>query len=79
MTWRLKYFNSAYIKASPRGVLAVAEPYIKQAIHNPAIDLGLVAPLVQTRLDTLTEIPPMVDFFDQLPAYSNDLYTHKRR
>ncbi len=76
---KLKYFNSAYIKAlSPEAFLAVAEPYLKQAIHNPAIDLGLVAPLVQTRLDTLTEIPPMVDFFDQLPAYSNDLYTHKK-
>ena len=56
---KLKYFNSAYIKAlSPEAFLAVAEPYLKQAIHNPAIDLGLVAPLVQTRLDTLTEIPP---------------------
>ena len=76
---KLKYFNSAYIKAlSPEAFLAAAEPYLKQAIHNPAIDLGLVAPLVQTRLDTLTEIPPMVDFFDQLPAYSNDLYTHKK-
>ncbi|HJC44760.1 MAG TPA: glutamate--tRNA ligase [Candidatus Faecalibacterium faecigallinarum] len=76
---KLKYFNSAYIKAlSPEAFLAVAEPYLKQAIHTPAIDLGLVAPLVQTRLDTLTEIPPMVDFFDQLPAYSNDLYTHKK-
>ena len=76
---KLKYFNSAYIKAlSPEAFLAVAEPYLKQAIHNPAIDLGLVAPLVQTRLDTLTEIPPMVDFFDLLPAYSNDLYTHKK-
>ena len=47
---KLKYFNSAYIKAlSPEAFLAVAEPYLKQAIHNPAIDLGLVAPLVQTR------------------------------
>ena len=58
---KLKYFNSAYIKAlAPADFLAAAEPYLKQAIHNPAIDLQLVAPLVQTRLDTLTEIPPMV-------------------
>ena len=76
---KLKYFNSAYIKAlSPADFLAAAEPYLKQAIHNPAIDLQLVAPLVQTRLDTLTEIPPMVDFFDALPEYANDLYTHKK-
>ena len=76
---KLNYFNSAYIKAlSPADFLAMAEPYLKQAIHNPAIDLSLVAPLVQTRLNTLTEIPPMVDFFDELPEYANDLYSHKK-
>ena len=57
---KLKYFNSRLSAkpSPPRRFLAVAEPYLKQAIHNPAIDLGLVAPLVQTRLDTLTEIAP---------------------
>ena len=48
------------------------------AIHDEGIDLSLVAPLVQTRLNTLTEIPPMVDFFDELPEYGNDLYVHKK-
>ena len=76
---KLNYFNSAYIKdLSPADFLAIAEPYLKEAIHNPAIDLALVAPLVQTRLNTLTEIPPMVDFFDALPEYTNDLYSHKK-
>ncbi len=76
---KLKYFNSSYIKnLSPEAFLAVAEPYLKEGIHTPSIDLSLVAPLLQTRLDTLTEIPPMVDFFDTLPAYSNELYTHKK-
>ena len=76
---KLKYFNSTYIKdLSPEDFLAAATPYLQEGIKNPSIDLSLVAPLVQTRLDTLTEIPPMVDFFDTLPAYSNDLYTHKK-
>ncbi len=76
---KLNYFNSTYIKdLSPADFLAIAEPYLKEAIHNPAIDLALVAPLVQTRLNTLTEIPPMVDFFDALPEYTNDLYSHKK-
>ncbi len=76
---KLKYFNSSYIKnLSPEAFLAVAEPYLKEGIHTPSIDLSLVAPLLQTRLDTLTEIPPMVDFFDTLPDYSNELYTHKK-
>lgn len=76
---KLNYFNSAYIKnLSAEDFLAEATPYLQEGIKNPAIDLSLVAPLVQTRLYTLTEIPPMVDFFDTLPTYSNDLYTHKK-
>jgi glutamyl-tRNA synthetase len=76
---KLGYFNSAYIKKlSPADFLDLAQPYLKQSIQNPAIDLALVAPLVQTRLTTLTEIPPMVDFFDALPEYSNELYVHKK-
>ncbi|MCF0123508.1 MAG: glutamate--tRNA ligase [Ruminiclostridium sp.] len=76
---KLKYFNSTYIKnLSPEDFYAAAEPYLKEGIKNPAIDLKLVAPLIQTRLDVLTEIPEMVDFFDALPAYSNDLYSHKK-
>lgn len=76
---KLNHFNSAYIKElSPEDFLAAAEPYLREAIESPAIDLALVAPLVQTRLNTLTEIPPMVDFFDALPEYGNDLYVHKK-
>ena len=76
---KLKHFNSTYIKnLSPEDFFKVAEPYLKEGIQNPDIDLTLVAPLIQTRLDTLTEIPEMLDFFDALPEYSNDLYTHKK-
>ncbi|MBR5534418.1 MAG: glutamate--tRNA ligase [Ruminiclostridium sp.] len=76
---KLKHFNSTYIKnLSPEDFFKVAEPYLKEGIKNPDIDLTLVAPLIQTRLDTLTEIPEMLDFFDALPEYSNELYTHKK-
>ena len=76
---KLKYFNSTYLKKlSPEAFLALATPYLRKAIASPTIDLALVAPLVQTRLDTLEDIAPMVDFFDALPAYGNDLYVHKK-
>ncbi|MEG1073332.1 MAG: glutamate--tRNA ligase, partial [Oscillospiraceae bacterium] len=72
-------FNATYLRAlSPEAFFAVAEPYLKQAITNPHIDLTLIAPLVQGRCDTLLDIAPQVDFFDALPEYSNDLYTHKK-
>ena len=76
---KLKYFNAAYLRAlSPEAFRAGAEPYLRQAIRNPAIDLNLVAPLVQPRCDTWLDIAPQVDFFDALPAYSNELYCHKK-
>ncbi|MEG2137021.1 MAG: glutamate--tRNA ligase [Oscillospiraceae bacterium] len=76
---KLNYFNATYLRAlSPEAFFAVAEPYLKQAVTNPALDLTLIAPLVQGRCDTLLDIAPQVDFFDALPEYSNELYTHKK-
>lgn len=76
---KLKYFNSTYIKTlSPESFYELAEPYLRRGVSNPKIDLNLIAPLLQTRLDTLEDILPLVDFFDQLPEYSNELYVNKK-
>ena len=76
---KLKYFNAHYLRAlSPEAFYPLAEPYLKEAIHAPGIDLKLVAPLVQGRCDTLLDIAPQVDFFDAVPEYSNELYCHKK-
>ncbi|WP_186564324.1 glutamate--tRNA ligase [Lawsonibacter celer] len=76
---KLKYFNANYLRAlSPEDFFAGAEPYLRQAVTNPAVDLRLVAPLVQPRCDTWLDIAPQVDFIDALPAYSNELYCHKK-
>ena len=76
---KLKYFNANYLRAmAPDAFYAAAEPYLKEAIHSPSIDLELVAPLVQPRCDTFQDIAPQVDFFDALPEYSTQLYVHKK-
>ncbi len=76
---KLKYFNANYLRAlSPEDFFTGAEPYLRQAVTNPAVDLRLVAPLVQPRCDTWLDIAPQVDFIDALPAYSNELYCHKK-
>ena len=76
---KLKYFNANYLRALPaEAFFTVAEPYLKQAVKTESIDLKLIAPLVQGRCDTLLDIAPQVDFFDALPAYSNELYCHKK-
>ncbi len=76
---KLKYFNASYLRAlSPEDFLAGAEPCLREAVKTPGLDLSLIAPLVQPRCDTWRDIAPQVDFFDALPAYSNELYRHKK-
>ena len=76
---KLRYFNSAYIRAmSPEAFAQAAEPFIRQAVKNPAIDVSAVAALLQQRTEVLTEIPEKVDFFDALPDYDAELFVHKK-
>jgi glutamyl-tRNA synthetase len=76
---KLKYFNAKYLRAMDADAFcAAAEPYLRQAVRNPAIDWKLIAPLVQPRCDTFEDIAPQVDFFDALPDYSTELYVHKK-
>ena len=76
---KLTYFNATYLRAmAPEAFAKAAEPYIRQAVKNPAIDVHAVAALLQARCEKLTEIPEKVDFFDQLPDYGVDFFTNKK-
>ena len=76
---KLKWMNSEYIKAmAPEAFAAVAEPYIRQAVTNPAYSTAKIAALLQQRTEVLTEIPEKLDFFDTLPEYDTALFVHKK-
>ena len=76
---KLRYFNAEYIRRmSPDAFAEIAEPYVRMAVHNPAIDAAAIAKLLQQRCEVLTEIPEKVDFFDTLPNYDLSLYTNKK-
>jgi glutamyl-tRNA synthetase len=76
---KLTYFNAEYIKAmSPENFTKIAEPYIRQSVKNPAINISAFAPLLQPRTDKLTDIPEKIDFFDELPDYDTELYVNKK-
>ena len=76
---KLRYFNSEYIRAmSAADFAGLAEPYIRQAVKNPAYDAAAIAALLQQRTEQLTDIPEKLDFFDQLPQYDRELYIHKK-
>lgn len=76
---KLTYFNAEYIKAlPPEEFTRIAEPYIRESVKNPAIDIGAFAPLLQPRCERLTDIPEKIDFFDTLPDYDVELFTNKK-
>jgi len=76
---KLRYFNSAYIRAmSAEDFAAAARPWIRQAVTNEAIDADAIAALLQQRTEILSEIPEKLDFFDALPEYSTELFVHKK-
>ena len=76
---KLTYFNATYLRAmEPAAFAAVAEPYIRQAVKNPAIDAAGIAALLQARCEKLTDIPEKVDFFDALPDYDVEFFTSKK-
>ena len=76
---KLRWMNAEYIKKlSADEFFTKAEPWLKKAITNPAINLRSVAALVQSRCEILSDLPERVDFLDSLPEYDNELYVHKK-
>ena len=47
-------------------------------MKNPAIDPDDIAPLLQQRCEYLSDIPPKLGFFDELPDYDAELFVHKK-
>ncbi len=76
---KLAWLNGEYIRElSAEDFHKLALPYYEGVITNPKIDLKLVSELLQPRCEKLLDIPEQVDFFDVLPEYDNELYTHKK-
>ncbi len=76
---KLTYFNATYLRRmTPDAFAKVAEPYIRQAVKNPAYDAGEIAGLLQARCEKLTDIPEKLDFFDALPAYDKSFFVNKK-
>lgn len=76
---KLTHFNALYLRAmTPEAFHAAAEPYIRQAVKNPALDTRAIAALLQARCERLTDIPEKIGFFEALPPYEKDLFTNKK-
>lgn len=75
---KLTWMNGMYLRAMSLDEFhELALPYYKDAIKSD-LDLKCVSKILQQRVEVLTQIPEMVDFFDVLPEYDNAMYIHKK-
>ncbi len=76
---KLNWMNGEYIrKMSPEAFHEIVKPFYKDVIKNPNIDLKKISRILQVRTEVLSSIPEKIDFIDQLPEYSIEMYIHKK-
>lgn len=75
---KLRWMNGEYIKAMDFDrFYELAEPYLKAALTGE-FDLKKIAGMVKTRIEVFPDIAGQVDFFEELPEYDVEMYTHKK-
>ena len=75
---KLKWMNGEYIKAMDDDTFyEMALPYIKEALSKE-MDFKKIAAMIKTRIEVFTDIKDQIDFFEEVPEYSIDMYTHKK-
>ena len=75
---KLKWLNGMWLRGMDiDSYTTLITPYIDQAVKGD-FDRKKIAAIVQQRANTLNEIPGMLGFFDEFPAYDNSLYINKK-
>ena len=75
---KLRWMNGEYFKAMDFDrFYEMAEPYIKEVITKD-YDLKKIAAMVKTRIEVFHDIKDHIDFFEAVPEYDVEMYTHKK-
>ena len=75
---KLKWMNGEYIKKMDfDAYFDRALPYIEKAVTRD-IDKKKLAELCKTRIEVFPDICELLDFFEELPEYDIEMYTHKK-
>ena len=78
-TVKLRFLNGEYIRAlTPEQFHDMALPWIRKGVKREDVDTNLIASLLHARCEVLGDIPEQLDFIDELPDYSTDLYVSKK-
>lgn len=75
---KLTWMNGMYLrKMDLDEYYDLVKPYIDNAVKGD-FDKKAIAKIIQPRIDLLQQIHESIDFIDELPKYSNELYLHKK-
>ncbi len=75
---KLRWMNGEYLKAmEDEKFFEMAKPYLDQYLKD-GLDQRKIAMMVKTRIEVFPDIKELVDFFNELPEYDIEMYTHKK-
>ncbi len=75
---KLKWLNSEYLREmTPEQFKETAMPWISRAVKRN-IDIDVLIGGLHRRTEFLEDIPPQIDFIDELPQYDAELYRSKK-
>ena len=76
---KMNWFNAEYIRRmTPQAYAEAAKPWLTKVLDANKFDLDRLCELLQGRTEVFSQLPEMVDFLVRMPAFSTDLYTHKK-
>ena len=76
---KLRWMNSEHLKMmAPETFALLAKPFAK--IDGTALESkwNILAELIRSRIETLTEIPEKIAFFHELPEFGADMFNNKK-
>lgn len=76
---KCRWLNGEYLKSmTDEEFLAVALPFIKKSKAYGKYDDMIIARLMKTRVEILSEIPDKINFLEEFGEYDTQLFCHKK-
>lgn len=76
---KLTWFNGEYIRAmSEQEFIDNAMPYFRKVFPDAELNWQVLASILQPRVTKFTQIPEMISFLKELPAYPTDFFVNKK-
>ena len=77
---KLNWFNAEYIrKLTPEEYLSYATPWLSKALDPEKFDFKRLGELLQGRTEVFNQLPDMVAFLREMPAFGAELYVNKKQ